>query len=210
MIERFFYGVCMDLKKIENDDLLKLIVKEDYNILKEFLDSFYHLKLIDKNILKNLNFNEENRNNLLVSLELYKRLQKEKIEEKVIFHSASDVYEYVRDELEYQTQENLILLLIDIKGSLMRKELVYIGTTSSIPVSIKEIFKLPIKLSSYGFIIVHNHPTGDSRPSDADNKFTKKIMDASKILGIDVIDHIIVGKGEFYSFKNKKVIKSLI
>lgn len=199
-----------ELKDLENKELLKLIVKDDYHILNDYLDSFYHLKMIDKNILKNLNLKKENMENLLTTIEIAKRLQKEKQEEKVIFYSATDVYQYMREELEYQTQENLVILLIDIKGSLMRKETVYIGTTSSIPVSIKEIFKLPIKLSSYGFIIIHNHPTGDSRPSDADNKFTKKIMDASKILGIDVIDHIIIGKGEFYSFKNKKVIKSLI
>ena len=81
-----------------------------------------------------------------------------------------------------------------------------IGGLNSSMIEIREIFKEPIKASAAKIVLVHNHPSGDVTPSPDDIKFTKKIINAGEIFGIEIIDHIIIGDGKFSSLKRLKKI----
>ncbi len=141
---------------------------------------------------------------IIASVELGRRVRHMNIPKQVNLSNTEDVYLMLREDMEFLEQEHLVVLCLDIKGHMIKKETVYIGTTTSIPLSIKDLFKSAVMIGAYGIIIVHNHPTGDSRPSLADDQLTKKIHEAGELLSVKLIDHVIVGKNEFYSYKRQR------
>lgn len=144
---------------------------------------------------------------ILAAVELGRRVREISQKKRISLYETSDVYHLLREDMEHLEQEHLIVLCLDIKGNILKRETIYIGTTTSIPVSIKELFKSAIKVNAHGIIVVHNHPTGDSTPSLADNRLTEKIKDAGNLLSIELIEHLIVGKSEFYSYKHQQGFK---
>lgn len=210
-IEEIIKKEC--IKGLDNFDLINYLLdlKEDDNVVTDLLTyankiqrlrslSYYELNSI-------LNISKKKTLRLMVMIEFANRIYQKEIDFRTSLFDSNDVYDLIRNEMEYLEQENLVVISIDIKGKILKKETIYIGTTTSIPVSVKEIFRTPLRLGAFGFVMIHNHPTGDAKPSVADDKLTKKIMDASELMSIELIDHIIVGKSEFYSYKNKKLFK---
>jgi DNA repair protein RadC len=98
------------------------------------------------------------------------------------------------------------VLYLNTKSELITEETVFIGTINQTLIHPREIFKTAIKLSASSVIFVHNHPTGDATPSKADLLATDNLMQASEVMGIDIIDHIIIGKHEFYSIKEGRKV----
>ncbi|WP_162163997.1 JAB domain-containing protein [Acholeplasma hippikon] len=200
------------IKGLSQRELLTLLLEEE-NELKaiEILDYFEKIQKLRLLTLDDLNsgFNltKKQKLKMLLTTELANRIYQREFDKRKSLFNSEDVYELIKNEMEYLDKETLSIIILDIKGKILKKEMIYMGTTTSIPVSVKEIFTTPIKLRAYGMILIHNHPTGDAKPSIADDKLTQKIMDASQILSVETIDHIIVGKDEFYSYKNKKLFK---
>ena len=89
---------------------------------------------------------------------------------------------------------------------LIKKQLLFVGSLSSSLVHPRELFKHAVRLSAASIIIVHNHPSGDPTPSKSDEFITKTMMDNGKLMDIEVIDHIIIGKGRYFSFKAHQVL----
>jgi len=144
---------------------------------------------------------------LIAAIELGRRVYEHKREEQPFLRESTDIYKLLYLEVSNLDKENLFILCIDIKGRLLKKEHVYIGTSTAIHVSIKDLFKSAILVGAYGIILVHNHPSGDSRPSYSDDTLTEKLKQAGQMLSIEVVDHLIIGKNEFYSYKGGKVYK---
>jgi len=122
----------------------------------------------------------------------------------VSIKSAKQVYEYSFPKLADEDKENFMILHLDSKNKVIKDEVVSIGTLNSSLIHPREIFKSAIKESANSVIVVHNHPSGDPEPSSEDKIVTKKLMDAGELLGIKVLDHVIVGKGGFYSFNDAR------
>ncbi|MCK5333958.1 MAG: DNA repair protein RadC, partial [Candidatus Aenigmarchaeota archaeon] len=93
---------------------------------------------------------------------------------------------------------------LDTKNRIIRDEIVSVGTLNSSLVHPREIFKGAIKESANAIILVHNHPSGDPTPSEEDKEVTKRLSDAGELLSINMLDHVIVGADEFYSFEENK------
>lgn len=120
-------------------------------------------------------------------------------------HCPKDVYEYVKD-MQYLTKEHFVIIGLNTKNQIMFKETVSIGTLNTTIVHPREVFKLLIKRTCSAGIAVHCHPSGDPAPSSEDLEVTKRLVEAGKILGIDIIDHIIIGHNRYISFKDKGLI----
>jgi DNA repair protein RadC len=105
------------------------------------------------------------------------------------------------EEMRASKKEHLIAFYLGASGELITKETISIGTLSETLVHPREIFEPAIRHSAASVLLVHNHPSGEPKPSDADLDITGKIMAASELVGIDLLDHIIVTKGRFLSFK---------
>lgn len=117
--------------------------------------------------------------------------------------SAKDVYDYASQRLNSNDKEHFMILHLDSKNRIIKDEVISIGTLNASIIHPREIFKSAIKESANSIILVHNHPSGDSEPSAEDEQVTEKLFEAGELLSIKVLDHVIIGKDNYHSFKEK-------
>lgn len=138
-------------------------------------------------------------------LELAKRAIIEKNAGKISIKNSQDIYELLKFELENQSQECFVAIYLNIKLSIIKKQTLFIGGETSSLVDINLLFKNAIACGARKIICVHNHPSGDPTPSSEDINITNKIRDISKILKIELLDHIIIGKNGYFSFEKMRL-----
>lgn len=119
---------------------------------------------------------------------------------KIAFHSAQAIYNYFYAILRDKKQEYFYCAYVDTKGKYIEKKCLFVGTINNSVVHPREVFKEAYLLSAAGIICVHNHPSGDSLPSKEDKMITRRLKEISVIHGINFIDHIIIGNGNYFSF----------
>ena len=129
---------------------------------------------------------------ILCIAELSKRLSKVKVGRDLCFASPRSIFEYYGEEMRHLRQEKLLMLLLDNRMSLIREETVSIGTINTTLVSVREIFVRACRFNAVNFILIHNHPSGDSTPSHQDVQITRKILEASRLMEIGFVDHMII------------------
>lgn len=137
---------------------------------------------------------------IVAALELGERLFAPTTLTKIIIHTASDVVSQVRDIAD-KKQEYLLVLYLNARHELVLKEVVGMGSLNSLQITPKEIFSHALQKPCASFIVVHNHPSGDTNPSDDDIQFTRHIHEAGEIMGIPLLDHVIVSESGYFSFK---------
>ncbi len=117
----------------------------------------------------------------------------------------ADVVQIMHDHLDLENcdREHFIVIYLDRKGGTNAICIVSVGGLNSSIVHPREVFKTALLTSSASIILVHNHPSGDPAPSIEDKDVTKRLVDAGRIMGIDVLDHIIIGVGKYCSLKEK-------
>lgn len=137
---------------------------------------------------------------MLAIVELSTKMQKAKFNEKSAITQPEDVFNLVA-EMQYYDREHFKVLLLNTKNHVIDIETVSIGTLNSSLVHPREAYKSAIKKSAASVIFAHNHPSGTPNPSHEDIKITQRLKEAGLILGIGVLDHVIVARKGFYSFK---------
>ena len=115
--------------------------------------------------------------------------------------SPEDAAKLVMEDLRYLAQERLVSILLDSQCMVLKIITITIGGLNKNLIEPREIFKEPIKLSADKIILAHNHPSGNPFPSDNDIKMTRRMAEAGKIFGIEILDHVIIGNGIFSSLK---------
>lgn len=143
---------------------------------------------------------------LIALCELSKRFKCYKSGEKYRISSPKDAAMYVMEEMRYLKQEILKVLMLNVKNNVIHQKDVSMGSINSSIVHPREVFKEAIMKNSAAIIILHNHPSGDCTPSREDIQVTSRIKESGKILGIDLIDHIVIGDGNFTSLKEKGLL----
>ncbi len=138
--------------------------------------------------------------NIVILQELVKRVSREKIMHKHIFKGMQSVIDYVKVSMQHERKEQLRLLLLNNRNELIFDEVVQEGSVDSLPLYSRDITHLALNAHATGAIVVHNHPSGDSRPSNADIDNTLKLIDTLKAVKVTLHDHIIIGKGDIFSF----------
>jgi len=138
--------------------------------------------------------------------ELLKISLKEKIPKKITLGSPKEVVDYLREKIGKEKKEYFLILSLDARSNLINIKTISIGSLDANIVHPREVFKKAIECSAASVILVHNHPSGDPEPSEDDLEITKRLTEAGKLLGITVLDHIIITKNGFLSFKDKKLI----
>jgi len=143
---------------------------------------------------------------ILAAFELSKRVLKvDTSNTRPTIQTPKDVIAQV-SYLTHHKKENFVVLYLNSRNELLNKETISIGTLNANLVHPREVFEPAIVGFSSSVVFVHNHPSGDPEPSEDDLKITKQLTDAGKILGIEVVDHIIISQDKFTSFKEKKLI----
>jgi len=118
-----------------------------------------------------------------------------------VIKSPQDVYNLFHDELRYKKKEYLFALLLDAKKKVIKKHLISKGILNASLIHPREVYKPAIVESAHSIILVHNHPSGESQPSERDIAITQNLLEAGELLGIKLNDHVIVGRSDYYSFK---------
>lgn len=114
---------------------------------------------------------------------------------------AKDVYAFIKDELESEKRELLIAILLDVKGCVICRKVVTIGTLSRTLIHPREVFYFAIRHNAASLILVHNHPSGDPSPSKEDLRATENLVAVGKMMGIPVYDHLIIGHKSYASLR---------
>jgi DNA repair protein RadC len=137
------------------------------------------------------------------AIELGRRLREEAPEERVTINSPADVAGLVAYEMSALEQEHLKVILLNTRNHVLDEVDVYHGSVNSSQIHIGEIFKAAIRRNATALIVVHNHPSGDPTPSPDDVAVTRAMLQAGKLLGIDVLDHVVIGAGRWVSLKER-------
>ncbi|WP_461505034.1 RadC family protein [Pseudothermotoga elfii] len=139
------------------------------------------------------------------ALELGKRLYRELSDNRILLDKPESVYEYCH-EMRFFEKEVLRVILLDSKlFSVFHKDITQ-GTNNQTIFHPREIFRIAIRSNATSIIVVHNHPSGDPSPSVEDKKATEMLISAGDILGIEIIDHLIVGREKYYSFRENRLL----
>ena len=142
---------------------------------------------------------------ILAAIELVKRALKIGEETLPKIQSIKDViaqFSYLREK----TREHLAALYLNARNEVVFKKHIFVGTLDANIAHPREIFEHALLHNAASIILVHNHPSGDAEPSKADLEITKRIIEAGKIMGIDVLDHLIITKSKIFSFRERKLI----
>lgn len=137
------------------------------------------------------------------AIELGRRIKLETVEEKAAIHSPADAAALVEYEMSAFQQEHLWTILLDTRNRLISIERLYQGSLNSSTVRVGELFRAAIQKNAAGLIIVHNHPSGDPSPSPEDVNLTRSVVQAGKLMDIEVLDHLVIGRGKHVSLKER-------
>lgn len=140
---------------------------------------------------------------IVACFELGRRLLQNK--QAALLLSPKDVWDQLKD-IRDNKKEHFVVFFLDARNQEIKREIISIGSLNASLVHPREVFEPSIRYSAAQIIVAHNHPSGDPDPSEEDLVITKRLVSAGKILGIDIIDHIIVAKNKFISFKEKGLI----
>ena len=131
---------------------------------------------------------------------------KERMPVKAILNSPKLVINYLQEKLKREKKEHFVVLYLDARNQLVHEEIISIGTLNANLVHPREVFKPAIEYLAASIIVVHNHPSGGAEPSQDDIKITRQLIKVGKMMDIEILDHIIIAKNRFFSFKEKKLI----
>ncbi|MFC4320950.1 RadC family protein [Litchfieldia salsa] len=140
---------------------------------------------------------------IMASVELGRRIGRLQYEDRYVIRSPEDGANYLMEEMRFLTQEHFVCLYLNTKNQVLAKQTIFIGSLNASIVHPREVFKEAFKRSAASIIALHNHPSGDPTPSREDIDVTKRLVECGKIIGIEVLDHIIIGEHKYVSLKEK-------
>jgi len=199
-------------EKLSNSELLAILLrsgKKGENVI-ELANKI--LKRFSKDELPSLTFNDlkdypglvpAKACEIIACFELGKRLLKDKKAE--IYLEPKEIWEELKDLRDHR-KEHFVIFYLDSRNQEIKREIISVGSLNANLVHPREVFEPAVRNLAAQIILAHNHPSGDPEPSEDDLLLTKKLVESGKILGIEVSDHIIVAKDNFFSFKNKGII----
>jgi len=208
--ERFIhYGP----EHLSNQELIALVLRtgtRQESVLKlaqRVLSHYGSLRMLKEATLEELTqingIGEAKAIQLLSSIELGRRIVSSTQEERYVIRTPEDGANYVMDELRFLRQEHFVCLYLNTKNQVIHKQTVFIGSLNSSIVHPREVFREALRRSAASIICFHNHPSGDPTPSREDIEVTKRLSECGKLLGIQVLDHIIIGDKRYVSLKEK-------
>ena len=198
-------------ENLSNEELLAIIIKtgtKGRSVKDIAIDVLKEIKNISN--LENITINTFNKIKglgqvktieIMAAIELGKRifLAKEEID-KIKYDNPRTIYLYNKYLFKNKKQEYFYCLYLDNKNRLIERKLLFMGTINRSVVHPREIFKEAYLTSASSIICMHNHPSGDIKPSGEDIHFTKALINIGKIQGINIVDHIIISDNNYYSF----------
>ncbi len=199
-------------EKLSNSELLAIILRSGRKGENVIELANKNLKRFSKDELPNLTYNDlkdypglgpAKACEIVACFELGKRLLKDKKAE--IYVSPKEVWEELKDWRDHK-KEHFVIFYLDSRNQEIKREIISVGSLNANLVHPREVFEPAVRNLAAQIILAHNQPSGDPEPSEDDLEITKRLVESGKFLGIEVVDHIIVVKDGFLSFKEKNLI----
>lgn len=143
---------------------------------------------------------------IIAVFEIAKRVTTTRQPFKLKIENSKDIRDYLMPKMKSLKKEHLIGLYLDTRNNLIKEETISIGTLNTSLIHPREIFRSAVIEACASVILVHNHPSGDPTPSKDDITVTKKIIKASEVIGIELLDHVIIGNERYVSLKEDGLI----
>ena len=178
----------------------KNLMHKESSLFSGQLDGLKGILRQDFDGLKYLGLNKTEAARILASIELGMRIARLATDEPDRIASPGDAAKYFMSRLRNETHEKFFLMILNSKNRIMKVKQIAEGVTSAI-VHPREVYAQAVTAHAATILVAHNHPSGDPYPSPDDRKLTKALEDAGEILGIPVLDHVVIGDGRYYSFK---------
>lgn len=140
---------------------------------------------------------------LLAAVELGRRINSLTNEERYAIRSPENGANYVMDEMRFLNQEHFVCLYLNTKNQVIHKQTIFIGSLNASIVHPREVFREAFRRSAASIICLHNHPSGDPTPSREDIEVTRRLKECGRMIGIEILDHIIIGDKKYVSLKEK-------
>nr|WP_304413581.1 DNA repair protein RadC [Halobacillus sp. BBL2006] len=140
---------------------------------------------------------------IMSAIEMGKRMQQMKPVERYMIRSPEDGADFVMEEMRDLKQEHFICLFLNTKNQVLHRQTIFIGSLNASIVHPREVFKEAVKRSAASIICAHNHPSGDPTPSQEDIQVTRRLKECGKMIGIELLDHLVIGDRKFISLKEK-------
>lgn len=144
---------------------------------------------------------------ILAVIEVAIRMHTHSLEEDVFIKSPEDVSDFLMEKMRYYQQEHFVVLYLSTKNMVIHQETMFKGSLNTSIVHPREVYKEAVKRSAAAIICVHNHPSGDPSPSREDIEVTKRLHECGEMIGVDFLDHVIIGAGKYISLKEMNYIK---
>ncbi len=192
---------------IRKGDSTKNVLELSSNIIRRYGSGISDIVGITKEelIKDNPGMTDYKATMILCGIELGARTYLKKEDIKHIL-TTQDVLDLLSYEMSFLSEEHFNVILLNTKNMIIDTILISVGTINTSLVHVREVFKNAIKKNANSIILVHNHPSGDSSPSSEDKALTKRLCAAGQLLGIKVLDHIIIGKDNYFSFMEENMI----
>lgn len=200
-------------KSLSNHELLAILLRtgtKEESVLQlanRLLNHFEGLRMLKDATIEELTMmkgiGKTKAIQIMAAVELGRRIGNLRYDERYVIRSPEDGAKFVMEDMRFLTQEHFVCLYLNTKNQVLHKQTIFIGSLNASIVHPREVFKEAFRRSAASIICIHNHPSGDPAPSKEDIEVTKRLSECGKIIGIDLLDHLIIGDGKFVSLKEK-------
>lgn len=200
-------------QSLSNHELVAILLRtgtKDESVLQlsnRLLTNFEGLRLLKGATLEEITeikgIGEAKAIQILAAVEIGRRIANLNYNERYVIRSPEDGANYVMNDMRFLSQEHFVCLYLNTKNQVLHKQTIFIGSLNASIVHPREVFREALKRSAASIICLHNHPSGDPAPSREDIEVTKRLVECGKMLGIELLDHLIIGENKFVSLKEK-------
>lgn len=198
---------------LSNHELIAILLRtgtKDESVLQlsnRLLTNFEGLRLLKDATLEEMTeikgIGQAKAIQILAAVEIGRRIANLNYTDRYVIRSPEDGANYVMNDMRFLSQEHFVCLYLNTKNQVIHKQTIFIGSLNASIVHPREVFREALKRSAASIICLHNHPSGDPAPSREDIEVTKRLVECGKMIGIDVLDHLIIGENKFVSLKEK-------
>ena len=206
--------IAKGVENLKDSELLAILVrtgttgKNVIEIASQILSKYSKKRLLQmtyEDLSKIGGIDSAKATTLLAAFELSKRALEVNDTNLPVINTPKDAAAQLTDMRDLK-KEHFVVLYLNAKNQLVHKETISMGTLNANLVHPREVFEPALKYSAAQIIAAHNHPSGDPKPSDDDLELTKRLTEAGKMMGIEIMDHVIVSKNSHFSFKEEKLL----
>ena len=198
---------------LSNQELLAILIRtgtKSESVLQlsnRLLNSFDGLNLLKdaslEEITKTKGIGLAKAVQIMAAVEFGRRISNLAFDDRYSIRSPEDGANYVMNDMRFLAQEHFVCLYLNTKNQVLHRQTIFIGSLNASIVHPREVFKEAFRRSAASIICIHNHPSGDPTPSREDIEVTKRLVECGRIIGIDILDHLIIGEKKFISLKEK-------